>query len=57
MRVGAFDSEEIAHVEGEVNPIRDLQIIHEELRCVAGPDARAREGRAKRVRPCLLAAC
>ena len=29
---GAFDSEEIAHVEGDVNPIRDLQIIHEELR-------------------------
>jgi len=30
--VRAFDSEEIAHVEGEVNPVRDLQIIHDELR-------------------------
>merc|ERR1711974_14650 len=27
-----FDNEEIVHVEGEVNPIRDLEIIHEELR-------------------------
>jgi len=27
-----FDNEEIVHVEGEVNPIRDLDIIHEELR-------------------------
>jgi len=30
--VRAFESEEVAHVEGDVNPIRDLQIIHEELR-------------------------
>ena len=29
---GAFDTEEITHVEGDVNPIRDLEIIHEELR-------------------------
>mmetsp|Transcript_12346 Transcript_12346/g.21157 ORF Transcript_12346/g.21157 Transcript_12346/m.21157 type:complete len:395 (-) Transcript_12346:52-1236(-) len=27
-----FDNEEIVHVEGDVNPIRDLDIIHEELR-------------------------
>jgi len=27
-----FDNEEIVHVEGDVNPIRDLEIIHEELR-------------------------
>jgi len=30
--VRAFDNGEIVHVEGEVNPIRDLEIIHEELR-------------------------
>ena len=30
--VRIFDNEEIVHVEGEVDPIRDLQIIHEELR-------------------------
>lgn len=28
----AFDDAEIVHVEGEVDPVRDLQIIHEELR-------------------------
>jgi obg-like ATPase 1 len=26
-----FESEEITHVEGEIDPVRDLQIIHEEL--------------------------
>jgi ribosome-binding ATPase YchF (GTP1/OBG family) len=30
--VRIFDNEEIVHVEGEVNPIRDLDIIGEELR-------------------------
>ena len=30
--VRAFDGDEIAHVEGEVDPIRDLEIISEELR-------------------------
>lgn len=30
--VRAFENEEIAHVEGDVDPIRDLQIIHDELR-------------------------
>ena len=29
---GTFDSAEITHVEGEVDPIRDLDIINEELR-------------------------
>lgn len=29
--VRAFDDPEIVHVEGEVNPIRDLDIISEEL--------------------------
>ena len=29
---GAFSDEEVTHVEGEVNPCRDLDIIHEELR-------------------------
>lgn len=28
----AFDDAEIVHVEGDVDPVRDLQIIHEELR-------------------------
>ncbi len=30
--VRAFSDEEVIHVEGEVNPVRDLEIIHEELR-------------------------
>lgn len=30
--VRAFDDAEIVHVEGEVDPVRDLAIIHEELR-------------------------
>lgn len=30
--VRAFDDEEIVHVEGDVNPARDLEIIHDELR-------------------------
>ena len=30
--VRAFDGEEIVHVEGEVDPVRDLEIISEELR-------------------------
>lgn len=28
----AFDDDEIVHVEGEVNPVRDMEIIFEELR-------------------------
>ena len=28
----AFDDDEIVHVEGEIDPVRDLEIIHEELR-------------------------
>ena len=32
MRAGAFSDEEIVHVEGEVDPPRDLEIIHDELR-------------------------
>ena len=30
--LGCFDDEEIVHVEGDVNPARDLEIIHDELR-------------------------
>lgn len=30
--VRCFDDEEVVHVEGEVNPVRDLEIIHNELR-------------------------
>ena len=29
---GAFEDEDVTHVEGEVNPVRDLEIISEELR-------------------------
>ena len=29
---GVFTDEEIVHVEGEVDPVRDLEIIFEELR-------------------------
>lgn len=30
--LGAFDDEDIIHVEGNVDPVRDIEIIHEELR-------------------------
>ena len=30
--IGTFEDKEITHVEGEVDPIRDLEIINEELR-------------------------
>lgn len=30
--VRAFSDEDVTHVEGDVNPIRDMEIIHEELR-------------------------
>ena len=30
--VGAFEDEDVTHVEGDVNPVRDLEIISEELR-------------------------
>jgi len=30
--VGAFDDAEIVHVEGDVDPVRDLSIISDELR-------------------------
>ncbi len=29
---GAFEDEDIIHVEGTVDPVRDMEIIHEELR-------------------------
>jgi hypothetical protein len=29
---GAFEDDDVIHVEGEVNPVRDLEIIHNELR-------------------------
>lgn len=32
MILGAFDDDEIIHVEGDVNPIRDLEILQLELR-------------------------
>lgn len=30
--LGAFDDDDVTHIEGEVNPVRDLDIIGEELR-------------------------
>ena len=30
--LGAFEDDDVTHVEGEVNPVRDLEIISEELR-------------------------
>lgn len=30
--LGAFEDSDVTHVEGEVNPVRDMDIIHEELR-------------------------
>nr|CAD7458340.1 unnamed protein product [Timema tahoe] len=29
---GAFEDDDVTHIEGEVNPVRDLEIISEELR-------------------------
>lgn len=29
---GSFEDDDIIHVEGDVNPVRDLEIIHDELR-------------------------
>eukprot|EP01137_Pigoraptor_chileana_P026656 Opistho-2@8300 len=30
--VRAFEDEDVVHVDGDVNPVRDLEVIHEELR-------------------------
>ena len=30
--LGTFEDKEITHVEGEVDPVRDIEIINEELR-------------------------
>ena len=30
--IGVFESDEVTHVEGDVNPVRDMEIIHDELR-------------------------
>jgi obg-like ATPase 1 len=32
LRAGAFDEPDVTHVEGDVDPVRDLQIISDELR-------------------------
>lgn len=32
---GAFDDAEVIHVEGEVDPVRDMDVIQTELRYVA----------------------
>lgn len=31
---GAFDDADVIHVEGDVDPIRDMEIIQQELQCV-----------------------
>lgn len=31
-KTGAFDEDDVTHVEGEVDPVRDLEIISDELR-------------------------
>lgn len=31
-KLGAFEDDDVTHVEGEVNPVRDFDIISEELR-------------------------
>lgn len=30
--VRAFEDSDVTHVEGDLDPVRDIQIIHEELR-------------------------
>ena len=30
--LGAFEDDDVTHIEGDVNPVRDLEIISEELR-------------------------
>lgn len=32
MIVGCFEDENVSHVEGDINPVRDIEIINEELR-------------------------
>ena len=30
--LGGFEGDDVTHVEGEVNPVRDMEVISEELR-------------------------
>ncbi|KAI0236172.1 hypothetical protein L0F63_004171 [Massospora cicadina] len=30
--IGAYEDSDVTHVEGQINPIRDLEIVHAELR-------------------------
>lgn len=32
LNLGVFEDDDVTHVEGDVNPVRDLDIIAEELR-------------------------
>lgn len=32
LHLGAFEAEDVIHIEGEVNPIKDMEVINEELR-------------------------
>lgn len=36
LHLGVFDDDNVTHVEGDVNPVRDIEIIHEELRLKVG---------------------
>ena len=31
-RTGVFEDDDVTHVDGDVNPVRDLETIHDELR-------------------------
>ena len=35
-----FEDDDVTHVEGEVNPVRDLEIISEELRLKVNRNSR-----------------
>ena len=35
-----FEDDDVTHVEGEVNPVRDLEIISEELRLKVSRNSR-----------------
>lgn len=44
--VRIFDEVDIAHVEGNVDPIRDIEIIHNELRSAECTDRRQNNNRS-----------
>lgn len=63
---GAFEDEDIVHVEGTVDPVRDIEIIHEELRLkdeeMIGPvidklEKTAIRGSDKKLKPEYVSQC